>query len=254
MGPSSRWSHARRQSVVPLPAAHAHNDYAHPRPLLDALDQGFCSVEADVFLVDGRLLVGHSRRELTAERTLQRLYLDPLRERVEQGEGRVYPDGPTLTLLIDIKSDGPSTYQALQALLPTYAAILTRVENGQRHDAAVQIVISGNQPIDRIAASRPRFAFVDGRLPDLEGSLPSDLVPLISDRWSAHFDWRGSGPFPAAQAAKLQQIVQRAHARGQRVRFWDTADRPEVWQVLRDAHVDLINTDDLPGLAAFLSQ
>ena len=36
--------------VVPLPNAHAHNDYEHKRPLFDALDHGFCSVEADVFL------------------------------------------------------------------------------------------------------------------------------------------------------------------------------------------------------------
>ena len=28
--------------------AHAHNDYEHARPLLDALDHGFCGVEADV--------------------------------------------------------------------------------------------------------------------------------------------------------------------------------------------------------------
>ena len=42
-----------------LPAAHAHNDYLHKRPLLDALAQGFCSVEADIFLVDGALLVAH---------------------------------------------------------------------------------------------------------------------------------------------------------------------------------------------------
>ena len=40
---------------TPLLHGHAHNDYLHPRPLLDALDQGFCSVEADIFLVDGKL-------------------------------------------------------------------------------------------------------------------------------------------------------------------------------------------------------
>jgi hypothetical protein len=42
---------------VPLTRAHAHNDYLHARPLFDALDHGFCSVEADVWLVDGKLLV-----------------------------------------------------------------------------------------------------------------------------------------------------------------------------------------------------
>ena len=41
----------------PLWRAHAHNDYEHPRPLLDALDHRFGSVEADIYLVDGQLLV-----------------------------------------------------------------------------------------------------------------------------------------------------------------------------------------------------
>lgn len=36
-------------AVVPLERAHAHNDYEHDRPLFDALDSGFKSVEADVF-------------------------------------------------------------------------------------------------------------------------------------------------------------------------------------------------------------
>ena len=29
-------------AAPPLETAHAHNDYYHDRPLLDALDQGFC--------------------------------------------------------------------------------------------------------------------------------------------------------------------------------------------------------------------
>ena len=45
--------------VEPLERAHAHNDYEHERPLLDALDHGFCSVEADIVLSEGELLVAH---------------------------------------------------------------------------------------------------------------------------------------------------------------------------------------------------
>ena len=66
----------------PLTNVHAHNDYEHTRPLLDALQHGFCSVEADVHLVDGQLLVAHSRLDVNPGKTLQALYLDPLRERV----------------------------------------------------------------------------------------------------------------------------------------------------------------------------
>jgi len=65
--------------ATPLARAHAHNDYLHPRPLLDALDHGFTSVEADVWIVNGALLVAHDQRDVMPERTLRALYLEPLR-------------------------------------------------------------------------------------------------------------------------------------------------------------------------------
>ena len=46
--------------VNPLPNAHAHNDYRHGRPLQDALEHGFTSIEADVLLINGELYVGHA--------------------------------------------------------------------------------------------------------------------------------------------------------------------------------------------------
>ncbi|HEX4350794.1 MAG TPA: hypothetical protein VH251_10415, partial [Verrucomicrobiae bacterium] len=80
-----------------LTHAHAHNDYEHTRPLFDALDHGFCSVEADIFLVNGQLLVAHRLNQTSPKRTLQALYLDPLRERMGKNHGRVYAGGPEFT-------------------------------------------------------------------------------------------------------------------------------------------------------------
>src|SRR3954447_24444741 len=97
----------------PLPQAHAHNDYEHARPLLDALDHGFCSVEADIWLTPEGLLIGHDRKDLRPGRTLQSLYLDPLRERIHANGGRVYRGGPMFYLLIDVKTDAEATYAAL---------------------------------------------------------------------------------------------------------------------------------------------
>src|SRR5215471_5490757 len=82
---------------VPLTRVHAHNDYEHKRPLFDALDHGFCSVEADIYLVDGKLLVAHERQDVKPDRTLERLYLDPIRERVRANGGSVYRAGPEFT-------------------------------------------------------------------------------------------------------------------------------------------------------------
>jgi len=52
------------RAQTPQPRAHAHNDYEHTRPLLDALAQGFGSVEADVYPVDGDLLVANDFKNI----------------------------------------------------------------------------------------------------------------------------------------------------------------------------------------------
>ena len=240
--------------VTPLTQAHAHNDYYHPRPLLDAIDQGFCSVEADIFLVGDQLLVGHSRLELRKDRTLQTLYLDPLRQRVQSHGGRVYADGPTFTLMVDIKSDGPRTYAVLREQLAQYRDMLMHVEQGKVQAGAIQVVVSGNRPIAEMSAEKTRFAGIDGRLGDLDSDRPAHLMPMISDRWSSHFRWRGEGVIPTEEGKKLRTIVEQAHASGRRVRFWATPEKTTVWKELQDAGVDHINTDQLKRLREFLSQ
>jgi hypothetical protein len=239
-------------TVKPLSCAHAHNDYRHARPLWDALDHGFCSVEADIYLVDGQLLVGHDRHELRPERTLQELYLDPLRERVRKNGGRVYRDGPSLLLLIDIKSNGAETYSVLRDMLSSYAPMLSRVEQGKPIPGAVEIVISGDRAQELIAADNPRYAGIDGRLTDLGSQSPAHLMPLISDRWTSHFRWRGRGVMPAEERQKLRAIVRKCHSAGRRVRFWATPELPAVWEELLAAGVDYINTDRLEEMREFL--
>jgi glucose/arabinose dehydrogenase len=237
----------------PLPQAHAHNDYEHKRPLLDALDHGFCSVEADIWLRDGKLLVAHDARDLKPDRTLEALYLDPLRKRVADNNGRVHKNGPRFWLLIDIKSAGEPTYRALHDTLAKYPDILSTTRDGKHEERAITVVISGNRPIDYIRAQTTRHAGIDGRLTDLDSDAPAHLMPMISDRWGAHFKWTGNGPMPGEERKKLREIVAKAHARGRIVRFWATPESPAVWRELRDAKVDLINTDQLGELQKFLS-
>jgi hypothetical protein len=50
----------------------------HQTPLYDAFRHGVPSIEADIWLVDGQLLVGHARSDLHPSKTLASLYLDPL--------------------------------------------------------------------------------------------------------------------------------------------------------------------------------
>ncbi|GAB3831855.1 glycerophosphodiester phosphodiesterase family protein [Kribbella italica] len=244
-------------AIRPLASAHAHNDYEHRRPLQDALDRGFNSVEADVWLVDGELRVAHDLENVVPGRTLESLYLKPLADRIRANRGEVYQRGRDFQLLIDIKSDGPTTYAAIDAALRKYRGISTIFAAGRTFRGPVTAVISGNRPLDVLKAQKVRYAGYDGRLSDLNSKLPASLMPLVSDNWTNNFTWQGVGAFPAAEREKLRQIVTTAHRAGYRVRFWATPDtrgaaRDALWSELAAAGVDHLNTDDLHGLEDFL--
>jgi hypothetical protein len=235
----------------PLVAAHAHNDYEHQRPLFDALDCGFCSVEADIYLVDGELLVAHDRKEVKPGRTLQSLYLDPLRERVKRNGGRVFPNGPEFTLLIDLKADWKTIYPVLRGVLTNYADVLTTFRDGAKQTNAITVILTGDRSREMFAGESTRYAAFDGDLSDLDSD--ASIVAWISSQWSQTFQWRGQGEMPEGERTKLKEIVTQAHARGRRVRFWGAPDFVAFWRVLQEAGVDLINTDDLKGAQVFLS-
>ncbi|WP_216210062.1 phosphatidylinositol-specific phospholipase C/glycerophosphodiester phosphodiesterase family protein [Amycolatopsis aidingensis] len=253
----------------PLAQAHAHNDYEHPHPLLDALGHGFTSVEADIYLVDGELLVGHDPEDLRPGRTLEALYLEPLRRRVLANHGRVHRRPAAggernFQLLVDIKSGAAETYAALRERLhhPRYFFLFSTYLAGHVLDRAVTVVLSGNRPRQVLSGQWYRKAFHDGRIADQTDLGPGAdprLTPLVSDNWTRLFSWRGEGTFPAAERARLREIVATAHRAGQRVRFWATPDNPgpartALWTELVAAGVDHINTDDLSGLEGFLRE
>jgi hypothetical protein len=237
---------------APLLQAHAHNDYLHARPLLDALDRGFCSVEADIYLIEGELLVAHDRKNVKSDRTLAALYLQPLRERVKRNGGRVYPNGPTVVLLVDVKSEAESTYAALHEALTPYADILTTFRGERVEQRAITVIVSGNRAREKMTDQSVRHAAIDGRSADLDLNPPTSLVPIVSDNWQKLFTWKWEGPMPESERAALKAWVDRAHAQKRKVRFWNTPDTADAWKLLLSFGVDIIGTDDLSGLQQFL--
>jgi hypothetical protein len=242
------------EAPQPLTRVHAHNDYLHAHPLFDALDCGFCSVEADVHLIEGQLLVAHELASVKPGRTLQKLYLDPLRERVQKNGGCVYTNGPEFVLLVELKSDWKTSYPVLREILKEYAGMLTTFRGDRTETNAIRIIITGRRSREMFAGETIRYAALDGDLPDLETDAPASLIPWISTDWTRPFTWRGSGPFSEAERTKLRELVSKAHQQGRRIRFWDAPDRPEFWREMLANDVDLINTDDLTGAQKFLLQ
>jgi hypothetical protein len=231
-----------------LPRSHSHNDYEHPRPLVDALERGFASIEVDVVLRDGEIYVGHGADEVEEWVTLTSLYLAPLREVVRRNQGTVYgPSRPPLQLLVDVKTDADATYLALERVLGEYSDMLTKWMDDRPESGAVSIVLSGNRALESIAAGSPRYAAIDGRILDDRGGLSPEAMPLVSA------DWEKLGP-PVREdrLARARELVEQMHAEGRKVRFWATPEDEGLWTSLIAMGVDYIGTDDPSRLERLL--
>lgn len=249
-------SRADTASFKTLARAHAHNDYEHPRPLLDALEQGFTSVEADVYAspipTEPGLYVAHDPQDIRLDRTLASLYLDPLRARVAQNGGCVYADCAQFHILVDSKTPHAWTYSKIEAELAKYPELFARVENGVVKPGPVMAILSGMRDKAELASSASRALFYDGTFADLDANDPISLMPLISDSWTAQLGWNGEGEMPEDQRAKLREAGAKAAAQGRRVRVYGTPDNENVWRECLNAGHTAINTDKLVELRAFL--
>ncbi|MDC8105649.1 hypothetical protein MTQ00_13990 [Chryseobacterium sp. B21-037] len=137
--------------------AHSHNDYEQKVPFWEAYYANFGSVEADVFLVNGKLWVAHTEKELSPDRTLESLYLDNISKQIKLNKGKIYPDSSKkLQLLIDIKQDYKISLNALSATLKKYPEITG--------NSGVKIVITGNRPQPSDFKNYPDYLFLMGIL------------------------------------------------------------------------------------------
>lgn len=238
---------------TPLWRAHAHNDYEQDRPLFEALNRGMGSIEVDIHLVDGALLVAHDKEDVDPSKTLQSMYLEPLMERVKKS-GWVYEEPGAIIMLIDIKSEAAPTYQILVDVLRNYREMFTRFEGTHIEEKAVTAIISGNRPRALMLEESIRYAAFDGRLGDLDdaGDLPVSFMPLVSANWMQIERWYGAGDLSDEGLSRLKTAVDKAHAQGRKIRFWATSDNQRVWEVLYENGVDLLNADDLPAVQEFL--
>jgi len=85
---------------------HSHNDYEQATPFWLAWQAQFGSIEADIFWLNGQMLVGHSLEEIKSGRTLEEYYLKPLLSCLQKNNGHPYADtARQLQLLIDVKTD-----------------------------------------------------------------------------------------------------------------------------------------------------
>lgn len=250
--PASSGIGQRRTDRRPAPRfiAHAHNDYEHARPLIDALDAGFRSVETDVYYAGGALAVSHLGT--ASKGTLESLYLAPLQQRVTRNHGSVYGDGKPFRLVIDLKDGDDKLPAAIDTLFARYP-MLSRFVGGRYIRGAVEVVFTGDEAMKREVVARTGWGTRDTNVFSMD-------EPVVDARWTDYalnwddcVDWNGEGKIPDDERKTLAYLVGYAHALHRKIRIFGAPDRPSVWAAECAAGVDYISTNDLTGLSRFLS-
>ncbi|KAL1654140.1 Altered inheritance of mitochondria protein 6 [Didymella pomorum] len=172
------------KDVTPIPC-HSHNDYWRRVPLYDALRWGCTGVEADVWLFDEDLFVGHSTHALTKNRTFTSMYVDPLVKMLDHKNANtsflspsdlnstsargVFDTAPqqTLVLLVDFKNNGSQIWPYVSSQINTLRekGYLSYFDGTTTHEGPITVVATGNAPFDLVVAnSTYRDIFFDAPL------------------------------------------------------------------------------------------
>jgi len=241
-------------SVLSLPAqplhystqnAHSHNDYEQAHPFQTAWHASFGSIEADIFLVNGKLLVAHSKSELARNQSLEDLYLKPLLQALKENRNFPYADTTLrLQMLIDVKTDSAKTLGALVSLLKKYPALI--------HSPKLKWVISGNRPAAEDFDKYPDFIWFDGELHKAYSEKALHRILMLSDDFTRYSHWNGQGSLMREDLFLLQTAIMQAHRSGKNVRFWNAPDSSDAWKEFMSLDVDYINTDHIPEMTAFM--
>ena len=246
------FSFALAQDFIILPNGHSHNDYTRDRPLFDALKHGFTSIEVDVFLHKGRMIVTHDDDLLDEKPSIQELYLDPLKKIIMDNGGTVFQNNNIkLVLMVDLKSEKISTYLALREIFDDYLDIIERYDGEHKIHGPVQVLLSGGPPLDLIEKESSRYFYVDGSVDQWAMDYPVELMPRASTNYRNYFKWYGKGEMPQVEEEKLKVLIAKAHNAGRKVRFWGCPNSAVVWKKLLDEGADWINVDDLQGYNEF---
>ncbi|KAI9789514.1 MAG: hypothetical protein M1835_001636 [Candelina submexicana] len=224
---SSRYTYPTdlTRGIVPK-GLHSHNDYWRDIPFYSALSVGAVSVEADVWLYNSTLYIGHEPSALTTARTFESLYINPILDTLQ----RQNPSSPfvttptkkyasprpplpqsqystntdtlftpysgvfdtastqTLYLWVDVKTSGSTTWPyVVRALEPLRRGGWLSSTNGSGITYnPVTVIGTGNTPLNLVQPITSRDYFYDGPIPTLNSTF-GNITSLVSPICSTSF-------------------------------------------------------------------
>lgn len=261
------------RGIIPK-AIHSHNDYWRDLPVYTALSVGCISIEADVWLVNGTLYIGHELSALQPARTFDSLYIQPILNILyRQNPTTRFINGSTtkngvfdtsssqiLYLFVDLKTDGETTWPyVLSALEPLRSAGYLTTTNGTGITSGpVTIIGTGNTPLEHILNNTHRDYFYDAPLATLSQytNITSLVSPIASTDYEANIGSPNGTTFNATQIDSMVSQINEAKRRGIAARYWNTpgwpiSTRNAVWAKVLELGAGLLNADAVADAAGF---
>lgn len=227
---------------------NAHNDYQNRRPLKSALSNGATSVEVDLaFDPSGRLMVTHEAIGDPEGREFRATYVKPLIDRAKKNGGQIYPgQNGKFQLFVEVKSKNgvkqrKEAYEkivkavkdlpdSVEVVLPVSLIVglpgQNPVENPPPHITFSQGFTACTSTAERGCENGERCKVPDQLDPvtpkDPHLTAYAEHVTVLNGSFSDCVSSNGS--LTEDEKRKYQELVDRAHAAGLKVRLYEGPD------------------------------
>lgn len=231
------------QPILEQPMIHSHNDYKQVVPFWYAYSSNAKSIEVDLVIQDDSLYISHGDDVIDQRRTIETLYLQPLKQAIDLSIGTT----DQIHFLVDMKSDAQKSLDLLLPMLKKYESTIEK--------SGVTFVISGNRTPIESYVDLPSYIQMDYQsLDPVNNEKAWDKVSMISLAFKPYSSWDGNGAIPQEDQKKIKAVVDAAHQMGKPFRFWGTPDTENAWQQLWALGVDVINTDQPDVVNRYLAK
>ena len=225
---------AAQQPVI----LHSHNDYNRTAPFWEAYSQHCQSIEADVFLHNGELLVGHEVEDLKPENSFLRLYVDPIVRTFRANGGKMWAGSQDrLMLLVELKSATEPTLTEVIEQLEEFPDVFCCPEG-------VKVAITGNTPSKDHFRDYPEWVGFDGDIRETYTWAQLERVALVSNSFRMFAKkWNGKGRMIDPELNAVKDAIAKVHSWGKPIRFWEAPEGTTAYFTFWKLGVDIINTD-----------
>lgn len=244
------YSEAFSQSLRAPVLIHSQNDYNQSAPFYKAWSQKANSLDVNVFLHKGKLIVGNDCSKLDENETFEQFYLIPIQQMFKINNGRLWKDSEnSMQIFVKFQSDPEASICVLDSLINIYRNCF----DSRINKFAAEIVITGNKPDKESFCNINDIFSFDGDIDILYDNNQLERIALFSDDFKKYSYWNGKGSLISADLEKINSTILKAHKSGKPIRFWNAPEGITAYYTFYNLGVDYFSTEHIEDCVSFFS-